>query len=31
MIIFGPLLGIFIPRIEKIYEKIGLVDVKSNL
>lgn len=31
MIIFGPLLGIFIPRIEKIYEKIGLIDVKSNL
>ena len=31
MVIFGPLLGIFMPKIEKIYEKIGLIDGKSEM
>ena len=31
MILFGPLLGIFMPRIEKLYEKWDLVDGKSQI
>ena len=29
--VFGPLLGIFMPRIEKLYEKWDLVDGKSQI
>ena len=31
MVLFGPLLGIFMPRIEKLYEKWDLVDGKSQI
>ena len=31
MVLFGPLLGMFMPRIEKLYEKWDLVDGKSQI
>lgn len=31
MVLFGPLLGIFMPRIEKLYGKWDLVDGKSQI
>ena len=31
MLIFGPLLGISMPKIEKFYEKWDLVDGKSEI
>ncbi len=31
MVLFGPLLGMFMTRIEKLYEKWDLVDGKSQI
>ncbi|RRD39378.1 hypothetical protein EII29_07260 [Leptotrichia sp. OH3620_COT-345] len=31
MLLFGPLMGIFMPKIEKMFEKWGIVDGKSEL
>lgn len=31
MVLFGPLLGMFMPRIEKLYEKWDLVNGKVKL